>query len=84
MVRIANIFRRAKKAGYIPYPPFDRATRDNLHRRYEMVLPSDARCMLIGDSRGVHMIVEPSTMRLARRSKYGRWLVTKQRIFKRV
>ena len=60
MSSIANIFRKQKPKD--PNAPFDRAARDALRRRPIRITLSEDRLMLLGDSRGAHLLVNPFTM----------------------
>ena len=40
-----------------------RAKRDALKPMPVMVLPAEAKCMLVGDSKGYHFVVDPQNMR---------------------
>ena len=60
MSSIANIFRRQKPKN--PNASFDRATRDILRRRPNRIVRSEERMMLLGDTRGAYLLVNPFTM----------------------
>ncbi len=46
--------------------PFDRAARNRMRRRSQVVVPAGARVTLLGDSRGTHQLVESTTGKPAR------------------
>ena len=60
MSSIANIFRKQKPVD--KNAPFDRAARAALRRRPIRITLSEDRLMLLGDSRGAYLLVNPFTM----------------------
>ena len=79
MSSIANIFRKKKPVD--KNAPFDRAARDALRRRPAFITQSEDRLMLVGDSRGRHILINPIDMRGYGDRYSAHWRVKAPQIF---